>query len=152
MGTATMGRVIVTAKLENLQDLGNVQVGKLPPDQVRSVEVTDALVDTGATMLCAPPPVVAQLGLFPARTRRTRTAGGLATLQIHDAVRLTIQGRDCVCEVMEVPDGSPVLIGQVPLELLDWVVDPIGQKLIGNPDHGGQHMADVFGIYPHLRP
>jgi hypothetical protein len=36
------------------------------------------------------------------------------------------------------------LIGQTPLELLDFVVDPIGQRLIGNPDHGGEQMIDVF--------
>lgn len=29
-------------------------------------------------------------------------------------------------------------------ELLDFVVDPQGQRLIGNPEHGGQHMFDMF--------
>ena len=24
------------------------------------------------------------------------------------------------------------------------VVDPIGQKLIGNPEHGGKDMVDIF--------
>jgi hypothetical protein len=47
--------------------------------------------------------------------------------------------------VAEIPDEFPVLIGQVPLELLDWVVDPKGQRLIGNPEHGGEHMMEVFG-------
>jgi hypothetical protein len=59
-------------------------------------------------------------------------------------VRLTIQGRDCAIDVREVPDDFPVFVGQVPLELLDWIVDPKQQKLIGNPEHGGQHMLDVF--------
>jgi len=36
------------------------------------------------------------------------------------------------------------LIGQIPLELLDFVVDPFGQRLVGNPDHGGEHMIDMF--------
>ena len=31
-----------------------------------------------------------------------------------------------------------VVIGQVPLELMDWVVDSKGQRLIGNPEHGGE--------------
>jgi hypothetical protein len=30
------------------------------------------------------------------------------------------------------------------LELLDFVVDPVGQRLIGNPDRGGQQMIDMF--------
>jgi len=55
-----------------------------------------------------------------------------------------IQGRDCIVDVGEVPDELPVLTGQVPLELLDWVVDSKVQKLIGNPERGGERMLDVF--------
>jgi hypothetical protein len=45
---------------------------------------------------------------------------------------------------MEVPDSVPVLIGQIPLERLDFVVDPKGQRLIGNPAHDGEYMIDAF--------
>ena len=44
----------------------------------------------------------------------------------------------------ELPDDCPVLIGQVPLELLDFVVDPAGQRLIGNPEHGGEHVLELY--------
>ncbi|MCH8029764.1 MAG: hypothetical protein IH874_07525 [Candidatus Dadabacteria bacterium] len=54
---------------------------------------------------------------------------------IYEAVRLTVQGREMTADVAEVPDECPVLIGQIPLEGLDFVVDPVGQRLIGNPDH-----------------
>ena len=63
---------------------------------------------------------------------------------IYGAVRLTVLGRDCIVEAAEIPDDCPVLIGQTPLELLDFVVDPVGQRLIGNPGHGGQQMIDMF--------
>jgi hypothetical protein len=63
---------------------------------------------------------------------------------MYSTVRLTIQGRECVCDVVEVADNCPVLIGQIPLELLDFVVDPIGQCLIGNPEHGGEHILDLY--------
>src|SRR5262249_59897066 len=103
-----------------------------------------ALVDTGASGLMVPTRLITQLGLRPYRSRQARTAGGLVTFQVYGAVRLTVQGRDFTCDVYEVPDALPVLIGQIPLEGLDFVVDPNGQRLIGNPDHGGQHMIDVF--------
>ena len=45
---------------------------------------------------------------------------------------------------MEIADECPALIGQIPLESMDFVVDPVGQRLIGNPDHGGQQMIDMF--------
>jgi hypothetical protein len=63
---------------------------------------------------------------------------------MYEAAQVTVQDRDCRVDVTEVPADCPVLIGQVPLELLDFVVDPQGRRLIGNPDHGGQHMFDMF--------
>jgi predicted aspartyl protease len=144
METATMGKVLVAVQIENLEDLFNAEKGALPLEQVRRVEVSDALVDTGATGLLLPKRLIAALGLHPLRTRQTRGLGGTVALPMYRAVRLTIQGRDCVTDVAEISDESPVLIGQVPLEMLDWVVDPKGQKLIGNPEHGGEHVMEVF--------
>jgi len=139
-----MGRVAVAAKIENYSDLDQNERGGLEPDRVRFIEVPDALVDTGATMLSLPLPLIEQLGLKRRRTRKIRSAIGVAEMGVFDAVRLTIQGRDCVVEVGELATGCPVLIGQIPLEALDWVVDPIGQRLIGNPDHNGEWMYDAF--------
>ncbi len=139
-----MGKVVVTAKLENLEDLFTAERGQLSGDQVRRVVVTDALVDTGATGLLVPKRMIATLGVRPFRTRQARGIGGTVPLPMYSAVRLTIQGRECTLDVAEVGDEFPVIIGQVPLELLDWVVDPKGQRLIGNPEHGGEHVMEVF--------
>ena len=95
-------------------------------------------------MLCLPKHLIEKLGLSQFRTRRVRTAAGNVNCNIYDAVRLTIQGRDCTQDVIEVPDDCPVLIGQLALEALDFVVDPKAQKLIGNPEHGGEFMIDNF--------
>jgi hypothetical protein len=65
-------------------------------------------------------------------------------MQIFSAVRVTIEGRDCLSEVMELPDGSPALVGQIPLELLDFWIDTKGQCLAGNPEHGGQWIMDAY--------
>jgi predicted aspartyl protease len=140
----TMGKVLVTARIENLADLFELERGRLSEDEVRRADVSDALVDTGATTLLLPKRMIAALGLQPLRVRQARGIGGTVPMTMYRAVRLTIQGRDCAIDVGEVPDDFPVLIGQVPLELLDWIVDPKQQKLVGNPDHGGQHMLDVF--------
>ncbi len=144
MEKATMGKVLVTAKIENLQDLLDVERHLLKNDQVRFVEVNDALVDTGASTLSMPKHFISQLGLRPVRTRQARTTTGPVTLQMYGTVRLTIQGRDCVCDVIEVADDCPVLIGQIPLELVDFVVDPTSQSLIGNPAHGGEHIIELY--------
>lgn len=59
-------------------------------------------------------------------------------------VLLTIQGRECRVEVAEIPDDRPVLVGQIPLESLVVIVDPIHPRLVGNPDHGGEHVMDLY--------
>jgi predicted aspartyl protease len=144
MGITTVGKVLVTAKIENLNDLYEVSKGRLKAEEVRRLEVPDALVDTGAMFLSLPRRYVQQLGLERYRTRKAKTSGGVADIDLYGMVLLLIQGRDCRVEVAEIPDECPVLIGQVPLELLDFVVDPIHQRLIGNPDHGGEHMIDLY--------
>ena len=143
METAAMGKVTVAARIENLDDLFGARKGEIAEVQVRAVDVTDALIDTGATSLLVPTRLVAQLGLDPVRMRPSRTIAGHVPLQVYRAVRLTVQGRDCISDVAETPNEFPVVIGQVPLELMDWVVDPRGQRLIGNPEHGGEHMIEV---------
>lgn len=144
METATMGKVLVSATVENLEDLFLVEQGRLPGDQVRRVEVADALVDTGATGLRLPKRIVAQLGLREFRTRQARGLGGPLTVSMDRAVRLTIQGRDCALDAGQIGDEFPLIIGQVPLEMLDWVVDPRNRRLIGNPEHGGEDVMEVF--------
>jgi predicted aspartyl protease len=144
METPTMGKVLVTAKIENLGDLYNVKQGLLPDDQVRRIEVADAVIDTGATTLLLPKRMIDALGLEPLRTRHSRGLGGEFILPVYGTVRLTIQGRDCPLDVGAIGDEYPVLVGQIPLEALDWVVDTKGRRLIGNPDHGGEWGMDAF--------
>ena len=139
-----MGRVLTEATIESLQDLWDVKRGLLSPDKVRRVTVDDALVDTGATLLALPHKLIEQLGLNKMYTRRVRSSTGGGKAGVYDAVRLTIQGRFCSMDVMEVPDDVPVLIGQLPLENLDFVVDPQSGTLIGNPAHGGEHVFELY--------
>jgi predicted aspartyl protease len=139
-----MGRVAVAAVVESIEDLYRVQRGELPAEQVRRLDIPEALVDTGATNLSLPRHLIGRLGLLPICTRRMMTTGGVREVPTFGAVRLTVQGRDCVCDVTEVDDACPVLIGQVPLELMDLVVDPAHRQLIGNPAHGGEHMLELL--------
>ena len=144
MEPATMGKVFVTAKIENLLDVENHERGLLPADQVRSLEGTDALVDTGTTGLLMPKRLIAQLGLRHYRTRQAQGIGGSVSMPLYSVARLTINGRECALDGGEIDDSFPVLIGQIPLGMLDWVVDTKNQRLIGNPAHGGEHIIEAF--------
>lgn len=149
MEAASMGRVLEEITVENLEDLYAVHLGLKTPDQVRKVAIPDALVDTGASMLSLPTSVIRQLGLKKVRDRPVRAASGPTTMGLYEVVRLTVQGRECKVEVLEVPDGTPALLGQIPLELLVFVVDPVRQKLVGNPAFNGEQM---YELYTFLKP
>ena len=144
METAEMGRVTTEATIESLKNLWDAERGLLPADQVRRVTVSDALVDSGATLLSLPTKLIQQLGLIKTGRKRVTSSVGVGEADVYEAVRLTIQGRTCTMDVMEVPDGVPVLIGQLPLEHLDFVIDMKARTLIGNPAHGGEHVYELY--------
>ncbi len=161
----TMGRVVTEATIENLKDLWAAQEGRIRADQVRRITLPDALVDTGATLLSLPKKLIRELGLEKVGSRQVIASNGETETALYRAVQLIvplggsrggntsaigsadeliIQGRSCTMDVLEVPDNVPVLIGQIPLEHLDFVVDLRNRTLIGNPAHGGEHMYELF--------
>ena len=144
METLTMGQTRVRAKIENVSDYLNVKAGTLTPDKIRSIEVDDALVDTGARFLGLPTKHIRALGLKHMQTKQGLSATGLRPCEMYSAVWLTVAGRQCTVDVIEIADECPVLIGYVPLESLDFIVDPINQRLIGNPEHGGQNIIELL--------
>jgi predicted aspartyl protease len=140
----TVGRVTTEATIENLTDLFDAQRGMKALEEVRTGVIPDALVDTGATLLSLPASVIGRLGLRRMGTKQVRSSTGVGETGLYQAVQLTIQGRSCTMDVLEVPDGTPVLIGQLPLEHLDFVVDLRSRTLVGNPAHGGEHVYELY--------
>src|SRR5207248_5273509 len=101
MGAATMGKVIVQAKITNLKDTWDADRGLRSSAEIRTTVIPNALVDSGATLLALPPSLIQQLGVNRTATRRARTAGGVCEFGLYDAVRLAVQDRECTVEVME---------------------------------------------------
>ena len=96
-------------------------------------------------LLSMPSRLIRELGLVRQRTRTARTAAEGDVVRDLWAGRLDDPGIAIASwRWPNCPMTCPVLIGQVPLELLDFVVDPARQRLIGNPEHGGEHMMDMF--------
>ncbi len=123
-------------ELENLKDLHAVELGILKSEDVRRLTIEDALVDTGATGLCLPKSLIAQLGLTPLRSIDVQTANGPAARTVYSEVRYTVLERTYSIQVTDLPEDAPVLVGHMILEALDLCVD-MRQGLIHNPAHGG---------------
>ena len=140
-----MGRVTCKAKIENALDSAQARMGQLSVEKVRTITIEDALVDTGASTLALPASMLRQLGLdIPSSTRRSRNTTGLYEVKIYGPVRLTIFDRDITLDAMEVADECPVLIGQIPLEHLQLVVDMVNHRVEKSPANGGEWVLDAY--------
>ena len=130
-------------KVRNGADIELVAAGSRP-EPPRTVEA-QALVDTSAVKLYLQSSVVRQLGLRPLGTVRSRTMSDRTEeRRVFSPADLEIQGRSGRFDVIEVPDTLPNVVGQIPLEDMDWVVDLPGQRLIPNPEHKEGVLYDEF--------
>jgi clan AA aspartic protease len=132
-------------KLTNATDLGNAQAGKLEPAHVRT-ETIEALVDTGATTLAIPEDVVTRLGLLTTGMRNVKMADGVLRSVARVVVHVEILGRDMTCDALVLPAGVPALVGQIPLEALDLIVDPKNRELRVNPESPDAPLLDLYRL------
>lgn len=132
-----------TTKIEiaNLKDMFLAEAGIIPQEDVRQLTVEDALVDTGATRLSLPKPLIDQLGLAPVGNARTMTANGIASRTIYSAVEFTVMERKGNIQVTDLPANAPVLVGHIILGMLDLCVD-IRKGLIYNPAHDNEWIEE----------
>jgi predicted aspartyl protease len=137
-----MGKVVVKVILTNYVD-EQLKKLKLLKGKPRSLEA-ELLVDTGATRLYLQSSIIRALGLKKESLVTSKTTNGVRQRAVYQAARLEIMGRDGAFQVVEVDDDVPNLPGQIPLEYLDFVVDPKGQKLIPNPEHGDKQMSEEY--------
>jgi clan AA aspartic protease len=131
-------------QLANNHDEEDVKRGQRRPSEVRALEV-QAVADTGATMLVLPADLVNKLGLFPDGYRKVRYADGrIRELPWVSCIRITILGRETVTNALVADPGTTPLVGQIPLEELDLLVDPKSHELRVNPDSPDAPLLDVL--------
>ena len=139
-----MGRVIVTIKLTNQADLV-LRQHKVLKGAPRRIEV-EVLVDTGATRIYLKPSVIKALGLRKTGSINSRTTNGDRRRNVYSPVRLELLGRSGNFDVVDIDENVPNLLGQIPLEYLDLVVDPKLQVLRPNPAHDNKLMTEEYAM------
>ena len=129
-----MGSVYAEITLTNAKDVDAVQLGVMGEDEIRSVEVK-ALVDTGAMTLVFNEEISRKLGLEHGELWESTLADGSKHMyERMEPVRIRYENRDTICIPTMVPGADEVLLGVIPLEDMDLIVDPRNEKLIGR--HG----------------
>jgi len=115
--------------------LRNWQNRFLPEDQRGEEVVCDAIVDSGAVQLALPVELVERLRLLPMDKTTVFTAdGGSHEYRVVGIVEVEVQARKCAVQAIEIPRDTRPLLGAVPLEQMDWHIDPVEQKLVGRPE------------------
>ena len=141
-----MERVMTRLKLTNTNDLHDAKRGVIAISAVRSIEI-EGLVDTGATMLTLPEDVVAPLGVPVLGRRKVRDACGLVIeVPWVGNLRLEILGREMTTDALVLPAGATPLIGQIPLEALDLMVDPKSREVRVNPESPDLPLLDLMHV------
>ena len=102
------------------------------PD-LEPVEI-NALVDTGALMLCIPQTIAFQLDLEELDRRPVTIADGSSReVPYVGPIRVDFQKRFCFVGALVL--GNETLLGAVPMEDMDLVVHPATQQMMVNPLH-----------------
>lgn len=129
-----MGLVHAPIELLNVKDLMAYRDGELEEEEVRKVEV-EALVDSGAFMLVINDAIRIQLGLQSIGHEAAILAdGSQRTLEVVGPVEVRFKNRRTTVDALVVPGKAEVLLGAIPLEGMDVVIDPIRRELILPPD------------------
>jgi len=125
----TMGKVLATVSIINRADQILLNRGVISPEELRSVTLKNVLIDTGATTLCLPPEIIAQLGLELLKEVDVSTATGVSKARIFQDAKISVCGREGTFECLELPGGRDALLGVIPLEALGLEPDLQNQTL-----------------------
>jgi len=125
-----MGNVFAEITVKNAGDITLAHAGHIAENDVRTVTLT-AVVDTGATTLVINEDTFKQLGLNVVQTRYVNVAGGGRVLcKVTTPVDIYWKNRYASVSAVVLPEGK-TLLGVIPLEFMDLIVDPVRQELVG---------------------
>ena len=129
-----MGEIKVKVSLENDGDIFLWQRKQLQKKAIRKVEL-EALVDTGAVMILLPQDVVEMLGLqIIDKAIVTLANEEKIELDVVGTVSLMIMNRKMKTDCLVGPPQCEPLIGQIVLERLDLIVDPLKRTISPRPE------------------
>ena len=142
-GGKEMGLVYAEIELLNGDDLTLSRHGYLPEDKIRRI-ISKVLVDSGALDLVITEELQKQLDL-PVLGKRTVNLANEILLQVDivGPVEIHFKNRSTTVRALVLPGAAEVLLGAIPMEGLDVVVDPARERLIVNPESPDIPMSKV---------
>ena len=129
-----MGLIYATIEIINSEDIGLARRGIIDVDEIKRMQIS-ALVDTGSYMLAINEQIQSYLQLPVVEKRRARMADEtIIECDIVAPVEIKFKNRRCTCSAIVLPGNSEPLLGAIPLEDMDVMINPQCQELTVNPD------------------
>ena len=126
-----MGHVNTQITLKNIRDIFNAEDGIIQEPKIRKATI-DVMVDTGATTLVINEQLFEQLGLRSMGDREITLANdSKETCKVTEPVEINWEDRSVTMPALVVKDASDFLLGVLPLEGMDLMVDTVNQRLVG---------------------
>jgi predicted aspartyl protease len=137
-----MGIVKDEITLINARDQINAKCGLMNVEGIRSVTVT-AVADSGALRLTIPESVREKLGLeIVGRMNAQLATGEKVECLVSEPVRVSWKDRATSCDAWVLPGKCNVLLGAIPMEGMDIMVDPVNLRLVGI--HGDEQLGILY--------
>ena len=126
-----MGAVYTEITLKNAFDVRDHERGHIKEEDIRSETVT-ALVDTGAMSLVITEALREKLGLSIKGEKPVVFANGQRTrCKVTEPVDIHWKNRDSSQRAVIIPGAEKILLGAIPLEDMDLMVNPVTQEVVG---------------------
>ena len=139
-----MGLVHAEITLKNTFDVRDSVRGIIRESEIRQVTML-ALVDTGAGTLVINEAIRQTLGLAITGKRYAVLAdGSRQEYQVTEPIDVHWKNRETSCRALVLSAAQNVLLGAIPLEDMDLIVDPVQQQLTGA--HGDEVVTMVCGF------
>ncbi len=130
-----MGLVYADIELINAIDLGLARRYKIGEEEVKRMGV-NMLVDTGSVYMCINESVQEQLQLDLIEKRKGQLSdGSIVEYDVVGPIEVRFQNRRCVVDAMILPSDNELLLGSIPFEDMDVMLDSYRRELIVNPAH-----------------
>ena len=137
-----MGTFKEEITLENILDRGFANRGYIQEAEIRALKV-QAMPDTGAWTLVINEEVRQKLGLaIEERSESTLADGKTQTYAVTESVKIRWKDRSTALPAVVVPNAKDILLGALPLEAMDLMVDPVRERLVGV--HGDQPLHVLY--------
>jgi hypothetical protein len=137
-----MGNFREEITLINPFDICKAREGLIPDEEIRKITVA-AMPDTGAWTLVINEATRQKLGLAITETSESTLANGITeTYNTTEGVGIYWKNRSTVLPAVVVPEAKDILLGALPLEAMDLMVDPVNRRLVGV--HGEQPLHVLY--------